>query len=106
MFDATAKSRRLARDCKDWKKGREFFGIDGMVIGNLTIDFGAMVVATGKPTGFGEGETEYGLVTEITSDCPKRPSQLPTSDDVECLAILKKSIRFTTLNPLRLHSAC
>jgi len=90
VFEATAESRRLARDREDWKKGREFFGIDGVEIGDLSIDFGAVVVATGtsKAPYLGDGQTEYGFVAEITSDCPRRPSGLPTSDDVECFAIL------------------
>ena len=102
-FELTPENRRFARDRDNWKRGREVLGVmDGMgVIGNLTIDFGTVVLATGgKESGdttISEGEaelqeeTEYGLVVEITSDCPPRASRIPTSDDVQCLAILTAS---------------
>lgn len=95
----------LAVDRDDWSKGREFFGIDGIEIGSLSIDFGRVVLASGPMADshfltsrmndhpnwvddFHNPQKYYALVAEITSECPKRVSRLPLTDDTECIAIL------------------
>ena len=95
VFQATAEDKRLARDREDWTQGRAMSSVDGIVIGNLTIDLGAVVFATGcrvfgsflSPGGVDE-RGEYGLIGEIPLECPPRPSGLPLTNDLECIAIV------------------
>ena len=93
VFQATAEDKRLARDREDWTQGRAMSSVDGIVIGNLTINFGTVVFATGWDV-IGSffnpvvERREYGLIGEIPLECPARPSGLPLTNDVECIAIV------------------
>ena len=93
VFEATAEDKRLARDREDWTQGRSMTSVTGIVIGNLTIDLGTVVFATGWDV-IGSffnpvvERREYGLIGEIPQKCPARPSGLPVTDDVECIAIV------------------
>ena len=93
VFEATAEDKRLARDREDWTQGRSMSSVDGIVIGNLTIDLGTVVFATGWDV-IGSffnpvvERREYGLIGEIPLECPPRPSALPLTNDVECVAIV------------------
>lgn len=84
-FTLTKDEKLLTIDREDWKKGREVSRVfNGLQVGSLAIDFGRIVLATGPPSG---ASTEYGFAAQITSDCPHRPSGLP-SFDTECLALM------------------
>ena len=86
----------LARDRDDWRKGRRISRVDGLVVGNTTIHFGTVVVASGEreaedPFVFanvGLANKYYGLIAEIRDTCPPRPSGLGTSG-TQCLAMIE-----------------
>lgn len=90
-FEVSPASKRLARDRKDWKEGRVISEVDGIVIGNLTIDFGRVVVASGSEVGITDTDEDRrsynGLVAEIDGDCPFRPSGHPSAN-TSCVAIM------------------
>ena len=90
-FEVTPKSKQLARDRLDWREGRVFYDVDGISIGNLEIDFGTVVLASGT-AGLSTLEevsprNYYGLVAEIVGGCPPRPSTL-TTKDTQCMALV------------------
>ena len=110
-FTLTPSQKLLARDRDDWKTGRVVDdAFDGLEIGNVTIDLGRVVVATGGDAA--NGLTVYAFVSQIDGDCPERPSGLSAAS-TECLAILlrlaillKKTSRLITTNymlPSRQH---
>lgn len=83
-------SKRLARDRQDWTKGRVVSEVDGVRIGNLTIDFGRVVLASGPEKGWYEEEERrhfHALVAEIKDTCPPRPSGF-SSKDTSCVAVM------------------
>ena len=87
----TPKSKQLARDRLDWREGRVFYDVEGISIGNLEIDFGTIVLASGT-AGLSTLEevsprNYYGLVAEIVGGCPPRPSTL-TTKDTQCMALV------------------
>jgi len=94
----TPKMKRLSRDRMDWHTGREVSAaVDGVVIGNLDIRFGAVVLAAGPegialPTGILDPpwnrRTDYMLVGEILGDCPERPSGF-SSAGISCVSLIQ-----------------
>ncbi|CAJ1945476.1 unnamed protein product [Cylindrotheca closterium] len=87
------EQRKLARDRDDWKKGRTLDNvIDGIQIGNETIEFGRVVLASGNSLAsdvtIGSGRKYYSLFAEIVGECPNRPSGLQ-STGTQCLAIVR-----------------
>lgn len=91
-FNITTPMQKLARDRKDWKKGRRIDGIfDGIRVGSLQIDLGAIVLATGpaRTSLIGSASRNtYMLIAEIKGECPERPSGL-TSTDTSCIAFVR-----------------
>ena len=97
-FLATPDDKRLARDRENWKEGRVFVGIDGLQVGNLTIPFGRVVLATGGESRSSPVDdrtvpiewnrrSEYGLLAEVEGACPQRPSGRSVRQTA-CLAVL------------------
>lgn len=89
-FNVNPESKRLARDRENWAEGRVFYDIDQAVIGNITIDFGRIVVASGVDASTTDTEntrrTEYGLFAEVKGACPPRPSGHPVQG-LSCFAM-------------------
>ena len=89
-FLMSPASKKLARDRPDWTTGRVISEIDGVEIGNISIDLGRVVVATGPQASadvISEKRHNFnGLIAEIDGDCPPRPSG-HQSEDTTCIAI-------------------
>lgn len=89
VFSLDPEQKMLSRDRLDWKKGRVITNLfDRIAIGNVTINVGRVVLATGSGTT--NGRTVYVLVSQIVGDCPDRPSGLHTPN-VQCLALVSIS---------------
>jgi hypothetical protein len=97
VFNMTPGSKLLSRYRDDWKQGRVVLGeINGLIISgpekDVTIEFGRVVLARGGlSTNTGEvlgDDQDYGLIAEIPGQCPERPSGLPTTEKIQCLAIV------------------
>lgn len=91
-FQVSPASKQLARDRQDWTRGRVISEVDGMMIGNITIDFGRVVIATGPEASGGPSSEDSrrdfnGIVAEIDGECPPRPSGLDSSG-TSCVAIV------------------
>ena len=92
-FLATPEDKKLARDRIDWKQGRRVSGVDGVQIGNKTIGFSTVILATGGEYNTGaQSLTEeanlksYRLFATLIDGCPERPSRYPVTPDMACFA--------------------
>ena len=91
-FMASPASKKLARDREDWTKGREFFDVDGLEIGNLSIPFASVFLASGTNSAMDVVDNitprkEYALVAEVDGNCPPRPSGLHSGDE-QCMVLI------------------
>ena len=91
-FMASPASKKLARDREDWTKGREFFDVDGLEIGNLSIPFASVFLASGADSDMDLVDNitprkEYALVAEVDGSCPPRPSGLHSGDE-QCMVLI------------------
>ena len=92
IFQATPEDKKLARDRPDWKQGRRVSGVEGAQIGNETIAFSTVILATGGEIfdGFAFQNVEqlrsHRLFATLTDGCPDRPSGYPLTAEMVCFA--------------------
>ena len=97
-FLASPESKKFSRDRENEPvRGRRFFDVDGMEIGDTFIPFESVFLAAGINRAAGlfdafqsefSPRTEYALVAEVKNEnCPERPSGY-SSDEMECMVTI------------------